>query len=90
MTFPVERRTDMEERVPFGHQVMLVIRKNVDELWGLVKEDEIDFPKFSFKVGMRIMELGGPDRLLKFLEKNELRDKNLVQRLTDEARKGMG
>ncbi|NYZ76607.1 hypothetical protein H0N98_05160 [Candidatus Micrarchaeota archaeon] len=81
-----ERRTDVEEKVPFGHGVSLVISEKVDELWSMLREDEVDFPKFSFKVGMKIVELGGPETLLKFLGKNELRDKELAQRLEKEAR----
>jgi hypothetical protein len=86
MTFVSEKRTDMEEGVPFGTAVQSVISDKPEVLWGIVKESEVEFPKFAFKVGMRIMELGGPDVLLKFLERNELKDKDLAQRLMNEAR----
>jgi hypothetical protein len=82
----VERDSGFEEKVPFGDRIALVISKKVDDLWKIIKTDEVDYPKFSFKVGVRIMELGGPETLLKFLGKNELKDKELVQKLEKEAR----
>jgi hypothetical protein len=81
----IERRSDIEEKVPFGSAVQAFMSNKPEVLWGIIKETEVEFPKFAFKVGMRMMELGGPDALLKFLEKNELRDKELVRRLTNEA-----
>jgi len=84
-----ERDSGFEERVPFGDRVALAVNKKVDDLWKVIKNDEVDYPKFSFKVGMRIMELGGPETLLKFLGKNELKDKELAQTLEKEAKSRM-
>lgn len=82
----VERDSGFEEKVPFGDRIALGISRNVDDLWKIVKSDEVDYPRFSFKVGMKIMELGGPETLLKFLGKNELKDKELAQNLEKEAK----
>jgi len=86
MSFVVDKRKDMEEGVPFGLGVQAVISDTPEVLWGIVKETEVEFPKFAFKVGVRIMDVGGPEALLKFLERNELRDSGLAQRLANEAR----
>lgn len=86
MTFVVEKRTDMEEGVPFGNAVQAVISDKPEVLWGIVKESEVDFPKFAFKVGRRILDVSSPETLLKFLGKNELKDKDLAQRLEKEAK----
>jgi hypothetical protein len=85
MVFVAEKRNDTEEGVPFGTAIQSVISDKPEVLWGVVKETEVEFPKFAFKVGKRIMDVSGPDTLLKFLEKNELRDKDLAQRLRNEA-----
>lgn len=90
MVFVAEKRTDMEEGVPFGTAVQAVINDKPEVLWSIVRESEVEFPKFAFKVGKRIMELGGPGTLLKFLERNELKDRGLAQRLMDEVRSGRG
>jgi hypothetical protein len=86
VTFVVEKRTDMEDGVPFGNAVQAVINDKPEVLWGIVKESEVDFPKFAFKVGKRIMDVSSPETLLKFLGKNELKDKDLVKKLENEAR----
>jgi len=86
MTFVIEKRTDVEEGVPFGNAVQSVISDKPEVLWGIVKESEVEFPKFAFKVGKRIMDVSSPETLLKFLGKNELKDKDLVQKLENEAR----
>lgn len=90
MAFVVEKSKDVEDGVPFGSRVQVVISDKPEVLWGIIKETEVEFPKFAFKVGMRIMELGGPESLLKFLGKNELKDKELAQRLENEARSRIG
>jgi hypothetical protein len=86
MTSVIEKRTDMEEGVPFGIAVQSVISNKPEVLWGIVKESEVDFPKFAFKVGKRILEAGSPEILLKFLGRNELKDKDLTKKLENEAR----
>lgn len=84
-----ESETGFEEKVPFGDRVELFMGKKVEGLWDLIKRDEVDFPKFAFKVGMEIINKYGPETMLKFLEKNELKDKELVQKLGNEARSRM-
>ncbi len=90
MTFVVEKRTDMEGGVPFGNAVQSTISNKPEVLWGIVKESEVAFPKFAFKVGKRIMDVSSPETLMKFLGKNELKNKELVQQLENEAKNRMG
>jgi hypothetical protein len=89
MVFAVEKRTDVEGGVPFGNRVQAVISDKPEVLWGIVKESEVNFPKFAFNVGKRIMDVSNPETLLKFLGRNELKDKDLAQKLETEARSRM-
>ena len=82
----VEKRQEIMEKVPFGARVRAFMSDDVEELWGLVKEHEVEYPKFSLYVGMKILEMRGPDVLLKFLERNDLKDEGLARRLSEEAR----
>jgi len=81
-----EKKAVFEDKVPFGDQIEAFMSNDSKVLWKLVREREVEFPKFTFYVGKQIIEKCGEEILLKFLERNELKDRGLAQRLENEAR----
>jgi len=87
MAFAVEDKRF--EGVEFGEQIEAFMSVKAEVLWEKVKKHESGLRgdrEFAFYAGMKIIERCGPETLLKFLERNELKDKDLAQRLEKEAR----
>ncbi len=91
MTFAiVDRRF---EGVEFGDQILAFMSNKPEVLWKLIKKyEEVGLHgtrDFTVYAGMQMIEKCGPEMMLKFLGRNELKDKDLTQRLENEAKHRM-